>query len=170
MDRYYYLAAQLPCLTFGKKTYMNVSSFLKEAEKWLGRTDLHLLQKARMKDTAFEGKSPSIFRKYREFQFSLKTELASWRKSKRIKLEYKLSPALQKAVSGANPLQAEINLLKLEWDFLEEQEEGHYFDLDFLSLYFLKLQILERLFSFDKNKGQKVFDQLCEVEYGKDLW
>ncbi|MBU2250847.1 MAG: DUF2764 domain-containing protein, partial [Candidatus Omnitrophica bacterium] len=63
-------------------------------------------------------------------------------------------------VDNSSPLEAERKLLLLRWNFIQEQESGHHFDLTWLILYFLKLQILERLFSFDKDKGLVLFDQL----------
>ena len=54
--------------------------------------------------------------------------------------------------------------MRLRWEFIEQEEAGHYFDLDFLILYFLKLQILERLVSFDKKKGQDRFESLTKIK------
>ena len=54
---------------------------------------------------------------------------------------------------------------RIRWNFLDSLESGNFFDLNFLVIYFLKIQILERLQSFDKEKGKKVFEAMCEVKY-----
>ena len=57
-------------------------------------------------------------------------------------------------------------LERKRWDFLEEKECDYHFDIAALSLYYLRLQMLERLASFDKEKGRETFGGLCEVSYG----
>ena len=62
------------------------------------------------------------------------------------------------------PLDAERRLLRWKWDFLDETEHEHHFDLEFLIIYFLKLQILHRLVSFDAELGLHNYQNLCEAE------
>ncbi len=64
------------------------------------------------------------------------------------------------------PLLMERKLEKKRWDFIEEKEFGRYFDINTLILYFLKLQILERLSLFEKEKGKARFERLSEVTHG----
>jgi len=73
-------------------------------------------------------------------------------------------PPIQIIQEGKNPLEIEKRLMRAQWDFLEEQEIGHFFDLDFLIIYYLKLQILERMFSFNKEKGQQNLEAYSLVE------
>ncbi len=54
---------------------------------------------------------------------------------------------------GGSPLAGENVLNRARWAFLDELETGHHFDMEKLVVYFLKLQILERKASFDKEKG-----------------
>ena len=65
-------------------------------------------------------------------------------------------------IDKGTPLDIERKLLFSRWAWIENKEEGHYFDLDFLLMYFIKLQILERLFTFDAQKGKERFMLLCE--------
>ena len=57
-----------------------------------------------------------------------------------------------------NPLEIEKKLLLHRWELIEEKEKTHYFDLGFLILYYIKLQILRRLSLFDKEEGRQVFE------------
>ena len=80
-------------------------------------------------------------------------------------MEYKIRKDLSEIIQGDdNPLEIERRLLHLRWNFLEEQEIGHFFDLHFLIIYYLKLQLLQRLFSFDKQKGKVRFEANSLVE------
>ena len=51
----------------------------------------------------------------------------------------------------------------MRWQFIENLEGGHIFDLEALILYFLKLQIQKRLFTFNKEKGEAIFDELSAI-------
>jgi len=69
-------------------------------------------------------------------------------------------------IKEGNPLEIEKKLLLLRWNLIEEKQQEHHFDLEFLILYFLKLQILDRLSSFNKEKGQEIFQKISKV----DVW
>ena len=80
-------------------------------------------------------------------------------------LEYKIRKDLGSIIQEKkDPLEIEKEILLLRWNFLEDQEMGHFFDLSFLIIYYLKLQILERLFSFDKERGKERFENYSLVE------
>lgn len=163
MDKYYYFVCQLPFLQFGESTSMEKEYFLEEAEKWLGQKDFSLLQEADI-DSFGNGRSRrEDLNDYREFEMDLRDELARARRALKEGHDYKLPGVLSKIISEGNPLEIEKRLLHYRWKFIEEKEEGHYFDLRFVIAYFLKLQILGRLFTFNKEKGMIAFDKLCEV-------
>jgi hypothetical protein len=67
------------------------------------------------------------------------------------------------AAGMINPLEAERLLNRARWQFLEELEVGHYFDVERLVIYSLKLQLLERIALHDQEKGREQF----EVVFGK---
>ena len=48
------------------------------------------------------------------------------------------------------------------WQIVDRLESGHYFDVDFFSAYYLKLQILERKGLFDYQVGKTNFNGLYE--------
>lgn len=51
-------------------------------------------------------------------------------------------PLVHQAIDKPSPHKAEIELIKIRWDFLTHYEVGHYFDLTVLIIYGLKLQLL----------------------------
>ncbi len=166
MDKYYYLIAQLPLLKFNEKTYLDKNSFLEEAKKWLAEKDFKKLQEADIENLAKKGKT-SFSEKYKKFELSLRKELAAYRKGKKDKQEYQLEGVLEKKILEGNPLEVENKLLSYRWDQVEELSKDYVFNLEAVIAYFLKLQILGKVLSFNKEKGTEKFDSLTEVENAK---
>lgn len=164
MDKYYYLVCSLPFLSFGKSPGISKEQFIAEAEKWLSPGDFHILTRSGINNFFEQRHDTLLLKKWKGFEFSLRNELALFRQAKRQNREYKIRENLAELLEQSrHPLDAEQRLLLYRWNFLEEQAAGHFFDLDFLSIYYLKLQILERLFSFDKQKGQERFEAAAAV-------
>jgi len=67
---------------------------------------------------------------------------------------------LREIFEAPNPLLMEKKFEEKKWILLEEREYGHHFDLEVLIIYLLKLQILERLATFDDKKGEATFEKL----------
>ncbi len=164
MDKYYYVVAQLPLLYFDKETTMTTQMFLEEAEKWLSSRDFAILSRARYDSTDIEIKKPGLLRQYVEWEYTFRRELAAWRKSVREGMDYKPESFSVSLVKEGNPLEVERAMLKRRWDFIEQAEPDHHFDLEFLILYFFKLQILEKLSLFNKEKGLEIFQKISKVE------
>ncbi len=163
MDRYYYIASQLPFLQMSSETEFSQTQLFYELEKWLNESDFQQLEEADINNTDALTSDTSIIKQYKEFEKLLRNELVAWRKAKKDGYEHKTTIIPSNLLKEGNPLEIEKKLLKLRWDFLEEQGLDHYFDLEFLILYNYKLQILGRLKSFDKDLGLKNFKQYTEV-------
>jgi len=164
MDKYYYFVAQLPTLLFDREPLIEIETFLAEGEKWLGDRDYALLARVDMNQAVPESGDPGVLQRYKAFEFGLRNELALWRRTRGTDQEYRPSGFPLSAIREGTPLEVERRLLRWRWDYLDEEEREHHFDLEVLILYFLKLQILRRLFSFDKEQGLKTFQNLCEAE------
>ncbi len=164
MDKYYYFVSQLPVLKFNERPSIGKDYFLDEAKKWLSPKDLEIIVDLNINDFIFKKDDLTVLREYKYFERVLREELVLFRKNSYSNIDSKVLTVVSLSVLEGNPLDVERKLLLLRWTFIEEKEQGHYFDLESLCLYFLKLQILERLFIFDKEKGTLVFDKLCEVK------
>ena len=164
MDKYYYFVSQLPMLKFNEKPVIGKDYFLDEAKKWLSLKDLESVLGLNINDFISKKNDLNVLREYKYFERVLREELVLFRKSLYSNIDSKALTVLDLSIMEGNPLDVERKLLLLRWDFIEEKEQGHFFDLELLCLYFLKLQILERLVIFDKEKGTLVFDKLCEVK------
>ena len=163
MDKYYYFASQLPLLKFNEKTYIDRGLFLAEGRKWLEEKEFLTLSSTNLNDFLVKNQDSGILRRYKDFEKTLRQALVLFRQANKEEAEYKPSGVLGPHTLEGTPLEIEVKLLLRRWKFIEELEAEHYFDLEFLILYYLKLQILERLSRFDKEKGTLIFDQLSEV-------
>ena len=168
MDKYYYIVAQLPLLSFGKPSSMTLSAFLAETGKWLLPRDQAFLSGVRFTDMRLHQKGPGAWRAYRHFEHKFREEIGLWRQSQKNGDEYKPSIFPLSLVQEGNPLDVEKKLLKWRWRFIEAMEKEHHFDLTWLVLYFLKLQILERMSLFDREKGLEVFQELIQAALEED--
>jgi len=164
MDKYYYLVAQLPTLVFDRDPPLDVDGFLAECEKWVSARDLAVLSEMHLSDTEGEAPGPGVVQEYRAFEKALRGDVAEYRRHRGSDQEYRPSAFPLSAVREGTPLDVERRLLRLRWDTIEELEQAHHFDLGILVLYMLKLQILRRLSTFDREEGLKTFQNLCEVE------
>ena len=99
------------------------------------------------------------------FELSLREDIKQARIIKRDSLDEKPPRQVRDIFLKANPLEMEKALLEKRWDFIEEIDLDYLFDLNALILYYMKLMILERLSSFNKEEGAHVFENSCEVGY-----
>lgn len=163
MDKYYYLVSQLPMLFFDKEPAISYENFMAEAEKWLSPKDFALVSTLDMAEMAAKRVDPAVLKAYKEAEQEIRNDLVAWRREKKSGREHKPAAFPASAVKDGNPLQVEKNLLKLRWDLLSEMESGHHFDLESIVLYRLKLQILQRLAQFNKERGMEKYQSLYKV-------
>jgi hypothetical protein len=67
-----------------------------------------------------------------------------------------------------SPFTAEEALDRARWRFLEELEIGHYFDMEKLVVYALKLQILTRRSFFDSEEGREKLN--AALRQAEEIW
>lgn len=146
-NKYYYLIASLPYLFFDTASPITLEDFFTLARAWLSKEDYRMLREAHLK-------------KWNQFNDELRGRLADIRAIKKSHPEEKVHSEIH---NEPNPLLMEKRFERIRWDFLEEQEFHYFFDINWLIIYLHKLYILERLASFNKEKGQRVFEELCEA-------
>lgn len=163
MNNYYYLSSQLPILQFGRKPDIDSGWFRHEAGKWVVPQEYIILSGIKLGNFVVEVSDPFLLREYKTFEYRLRSELALYRQARKNDCHYKSIYLPMSLLAESNPLEIEKSLLHLRWQYIEEKAQVHYFDVDFLAAYLLKLLILERLLSFNKDKGTEKFRKLCEV-------
>ncbi len=157
MPNYYvYLISSLPMLHFATKPVLSLKGFLNSCVELLNQPELELIHRAISTDAyAINISYSGALLKWKEFDTALRNELARARAiRKKISVEKFLRPTSQSDMNITHIAQAAIRkpsilesekFLDLErWKVLDEISSGHYFDLDFLLVYALKLVILER--------------------------
>ena len=73
--------------------------------------------------------------------------------------ELKTFEVAREAMVQSSPYEAEEILDRARWEFLDQLEVGHYFDIEKLLVYLLKIRILERRARFTDNKGTESFEK-----------
>lgn len=168
MDKYYYFVAQLPMLTLDSEDIPSLESFVEEAQKWMSDKDLRVIKSVDINAYTDNEKHKNAFDKFCELELAIRSDLAKYRQSQKENFEYKTQVFPLSYIKEGNPLEVEKRLLEFRWNFIDELEAGHNFDLDFLVTYYLKLQILWRIKSFDKQLGKESFDEVCVLETSED--
>lgn len=163
MDKYYYLAAQLPVLSFSTEPGITSTAFLREAEKWLSSRDLAALLSTSLDRTVAPETAPPALRAFISHEYQLRDELAQWRRARLDAHEVKLRLVPAALLQEGNPLEIEQALLRRRWDLIGELELGHYSDIEFMVFFYLKLQILERLQRFDRETGRDKFQSYTKT-------
>ena len=150
-------------LFFGKEPDLSIQYFLDESRKWVSTRDYRILARVKIDDIQEHPKGPDVLRLYQNFEYQLRKDIALWREAQKKDIEYKPTSFPLSIIKEGNPLEIELKFMQRRWAFIDELEREHHFDLGMLVLYYLKLQLLQRYFIFNKEEGLKKFQKLYEV-------
>jgi uncharacterized protein DUF2764 len=162
MNKYYYLVASLPYLRFTKEAPLSGEKFLYECEKWLTSGEVELVKSLTLRGVEPASEDVESLKEWKIFNKDLLKNLAEAREDRTSQKEEEV---VRNIMDEENALLMEKRFERTRWKFLESIEVKYFFDFNIVVLYCLKLQILERLFTFNKDKGEEVFYNLCEVKY-----
>lgn len=170
MSQYYYLAASLPMLQPEGEPPMGTDEFLERCERLLSARDYEEVRRAKLNAPAATPSHIGLFSAFQDAEFGVRNELVKLRARKlevevdRYLREEKLNPlwaaAAREVMEQENPLRREIELSRVLWRVLDHLSVGHYFDIDFLAAYHLKLQILERIARFEEEAGLEKLESI----------
>jgi hypothetical protein len=170
MANYYYFAATLPTLLpFGMTPPYTFEEFLQKARQHLNESDFEVLASACL-FIPEDGQLPILAYKsallmyYYQWERALRNELARLRAQRfqrpAEKYQHPGEPdwdalrSAQAAFAAENPLEAELLIEKERWAFIESLATNSFFDLNYLTAYALKLQILARRENFTRAQGE----------------
>lgn len=165
-NKYYYLVSSLPFIAFEKRTPVTSEGFLSECRKWLTEEDLKNIGKIKAENLEVGLQDRGFVREWKEFDITLKNALREARTARQLVHEERIHGVAKDILDESTPLDAEKKFEQMRWHFLEEKERDYYFDLNWLMVYYLKIQISERLAEFKKDVGMRVFEEASEVVYG----
>lgn len=153
---YTYLISSLPMLHFGIKPPFPFEKFLEICARLIPPKDWELLKNVSLNgEYDYELKQPTLLNCWYEFDTALRNELAKLRavrkrvdpvKYLRRDGYYQLSIVhlAMNAQRSPSLIEAEKMLDQGRWQMLEDLNFGHYFDIDSLIIYALKLLLLGR--------------------------
>lgn len=154
MSNLVYLMSSLPSLSFGQVPPITMEEFTNDAKNQLSAKDFKKLDRVDIyQATDSEGKVG--LKGIGVMLNEMKEDISELRASK----AQKRTPGLQRlplTVVHANPLEREKQIMHWQWEELDTIEAGEVFTLTEVMVYKLRLQILNRLNSFDKERGAQV--------------
>jgi len=166
---YYYLRSTLPTLLPASGAPFSFGGFMERCEGRVESADYKVLAAARMGapedgETLKAARVSRVLSSYFSWEKALRNELVRLRAHKLGKAperyirpgdpEWDAIRTAQNAVQCEDPLEGEFLIERERWSYVERLETGHYFDLEALVAYALKLQILERRALFEAERGE----------------
>lgn len=169
MSAYYYVAASLPLLLDAdQKPPMASSELLEFCRRFLSDADFDDLSGCDLNPE--ESRGGGFSDRYREWERSLRNHLLTLRAQEQgVEDEpfRRESPPVfgtrriaQEAMNCSTPLEAEIYLDNERWSYVDDLANGHFFDMEFLQGYRLKLLLQERRSLFEEEKGFAAYKQI----------
>jgi hypothetical protein len=172
LSSYYFTVSSLPYLRFEDPPPLSLDAFHTVCVQWLKPTDYRLVSNASLADLSDTHPTCPVLERWREWEISLRDELVKLRAARLgvdpfrylVPSSFVIGSAelAQEASGMVNPLEAEGLLNRARWRILEELEVGHYFDVERLVVYSLKLQLLERKALYERERGREKFEGIFE--------
>lgn len=177
---YYYFASSLPMLAADGEPPLSPAEFLELAAEQLTRPDFKALSAARLVPESGAVSSSRALAEWNAFEIGLRNEIVNYRarRSRReaekyYRGEYRHDPHLAGVVAeiGAelNPLEIEQRLNGARWARLEEIGLNHFFDITYLTAYYLKLQLLEKINRMKAPAGEKILLEMLPAEEDAEI-
>ena len=172
MATYYYLVSTLPMVFFDSENFPDSKQFLTSCSDWLIPHDMALLESADIDISELRISGCQLLDRWNHWVASLTYQLALLRAGTKGKDTDRFADytdtvlghdaVARDAVAQSSPLHAEDMLDKTKWEYLDFLEGGHYFDIEKLIIYYLKIQILNRKKNFITEKGTANYNALYE--------
>ena len=163
MSNMVYLMTSLPSLTFGQVPPISMDEFKDDAKKQLSKRHYKVLESVDIQKLKTNSGKKNIALLLKEVQ----KDLSEAREAKAENRQAKLG-RLPKNVFVGNPLEREKKIMQWQWDELTDIEAGKTFSLTEVLVYKLKLQILDRMNSFDDEKGTQVIESVVNPAKNKE--
>jgi len=164
-EQYYYVITSLPYLSVNEKPPIRKDDFLSVCKRYLKTDDFKILRSIDLSEVEYDKAPLDIIRRFFSWESGVRNALVKLR-AERLGLDsddfirgdisdHSTGYFAEEAFNADSPLTAEDILNKARWKYLDDLEFGHYFDIEILVIFFIKLQILERISLFDAIKGQE---------------
>jgi hypothetical protein len=162
-----YLMSSLPSLSFGQAPPISLEEFSDMARSELSARSFKSLDRVSMRDEEGMGRKIKLKGLHRMHKGLLK-DMAEIRNSRMEKRPARLN-LLPGTVLEANPLDREMEIIHWQWDYLDALVASKSFTLSEVIVYKLKLQLLFRMHSFNKERGVQVLDSVVNPQKKKEV-
>ena len=179
---YYYTVSSLPYLQLDGEITINVEEFLEACRPWLKERDMQALESTRLvpepEDVHRLEDFSNAQRAFYVFEAGLRNELVrlraaslGWEALDSLVLtaddedftgDAEIAERAREAYQQESPLEADRQLDRARWAFLDDLAVGHYFDLDTLVIYYLKLLIMDRRIHMSTAEGTDAFETVYD--------
>lgn len=179
---YYYTVSSLPYLQLDGEITVSVDGFLETCRPWLTPAHMAALEKTRLvpepEDLRDLSGTTDAHRAFYTFEAALRNELVKLRAAKLgwdaldslvttiddddFTGDAEIAERAREAFQQESPLEAERQLDRARWSFLDDLAVGHYFDIDSLVIYFLKLLIMDRRIHMSRAEGTDAFQMVYD--------
>lgn len=174
LTQYYFTGASLPLLQYESKS----SSITEEDFINILGSELSLKDRMQVLSFSFDIGYPTdtlsnLGQKFWTSEKNLRNELVRLRTAEKSidARNYLKDPENDPYIIGIanttfkaeSPYEAETIINNWRWTLLCELETGHFYDVDFFTAYYLKLQILNRKNRFSVDEGIKIFNSIYQT-------
>lgn len=164
-NSYEYLITSLPFLQLNVSPSINLEELNRRVVENVSASAFKKFQKTDLWEEDYSPTSAVVA--VRNFKKKLTAELANIRQAKINKAAF-ITEILPGDFTLLNPLEAELAINKEMWKTMDQFSFGHNFDLTEILIYKLKLQLLERQFSFNPDMGMEKVKALILSQKNKE--
>ena len=162
-------------LEFGVKPPFSYDYFLVLCKDHLETRDMDIIKKISIEPSEEKESESSILKEWKNFDIALRNEIVKFRAIKKSKdaseyirgetcLDSFTSSLAHWFTNQDSPLEQELSFDRLRWDKIEELGKFHYFNIEYLIGYGLKLKILERWERINSANGMETLEKVVSKE------
>jgi len=163
MSNMVYLMTSLPSLSLGEAPPITIDEFNDDAKRELSSRHFKALQSVDIQKLEAKVGVKNIS----SLLETIKEDLSEVRTAKAQSRQAKPERLPLSALRG-NPLEREMQFMQWQWEELQDIEAGKTFTLTEVLVYKLKLQLVERSYSFNKVKGAEVLASVVNPGKNKE--
>ncbi|MBN2060634.1 MAG: hypothetical protein JW882_09500 [Deltaproteobacteria bacterium] len=174
MGEYFYLVSSLPGLKPEGSIPISTKEFVETCARLMKKSDFELLQAAMLNTVEIEPHQNDLIGRWQAYEYGLRNELVRLRARKHSIdpesslhqpfLNPQMAALAREIFDEESPLKAEQRYIKVLWAALDELQACQSFNLEYLMVYYLKLQLLERKTLFRLDAGKQKLESITRGE------
>ncbi|MHB9139312.1 MAG: DUF2764 family protein [Victivallaceae bacterium] len=180
MKQYYFLICSLPYIKLAEAPLVSIGEFRTLCKGQVNEKDMQLLDAVSLspgKDNPFS--SGSAIDQWMALEKTLRQRMAVYRMALKSEKSGRFAPktdilseidrGIRDAYAKPNPAEREKALDSMRWQWLDELELGHYFDINKLFIYKLRLLIHDKWLRRNNETGYGNFERIVNIINSRTL-